>query len=112
MRHMSAAIEQIERFTAGLDLPAFTADDRTLRAVERCVEIISEASRDLPDDAKAEHPEINWRAMADAGNLYRHGYEFVDSQRLWETVLRDIGPLKSALAAIGGKQGQPGGKGD
>ena len=77
VEHILSAIEQIDSFTAGMDLPTFEGDKRTLRAVERCLEIISEASRDIPGDVKGEHSEINWRAMADAGNLYRHGYEHV-----------------------------------
>jgi uncharacterized protein with HEPN domain len=81
-------------------LTAFESDKRTLRAVERCLEIISEASRDIPDAVKAEHSQINWRAMADAGNLYRHGYEHVQVPTLWETLRNNIQPLKRAILDI------------
>jgi uncharacterized protein with HEPN domain len=37
-------------FTEGFDYEAFVADPRTVYAVTRCLEIISEASRRLPDD--------------------------------------------------------------
>jgi uncharacterized protein with HEPN domain len=37
-------------FTTGFDYEAFVADPRTVYAVTRCVRIISEASRRLPDD--------------------------------------------------------------
>jgi uncharacterized protein with HEPN domain len=45
--------------------------------VTRCLEIISEASRRLPDGLKARHPAIAWKEMAGAGNIYRHDYEDV-----------------------------------
>jgi uncharacterized protein with HEPN domain len=45
-----------------------------LYALTRCLEIISEASRRLSDEQKARHPEIAWREMAGAGNMYRHDY--------------------------------------
>ncbi|HEY0524017.1 MAG TPA: HepT-like ribonuclease domain-containing protein [Stellaceae bacterium] len=50
----------------------FVADLRTVYAVTRCLEIISEALRRLPDDLKARHPQIPWRDIAGAGNVYRH----------------------------------------
>jgi uncharacterized protein with HEPN domain len=53
-------------------------DQKTVCAVVRGLEIISEASRRLPDDLKAGHPGIDWVAIAAAGNVYRHEYEGVD----------------------------------
>jgi predicted nucleotidyltransferase len=40
-------------------------------AVTRCPEIISEASRRLPQDMKDRHPHIPWVEMAAVGNVYR-----------------------------------------
>ena len=47
------AIANIEMDTDGLDFDQFAADRRVRQLVERNVEIISEASRRLPDDIKA-----------------------------------------------------------
>jgi uncharacterized protein with HEPN domain len=63
-------------------------------AVTRCLEIISEASRRLPDDLKARHPAIGWKQMAGAGNVYRHDYEDVAAEFVWETVQRALPPLR------------------
>jgi uncharacterized protein with HEPN domain len=62
-------------FPAGFDRASFKLDIKTVYAVTRCLEIISEASRRLPDDVKARHPAIGWKQMAAAGNVYRHDYE-------------------------------------
>lgn len=85
-------------FVQGFDYQAFVADQRTLYAVTRCLEIISEASRRLPDDLKARHPEIPWRQMAGAGNVYRHDYEDVAASYVW-TTLRNHVPTLSAVIA-------------
>jgi uncharacterized protein with HEPN domain len=50
---MIEAIANIEADTTGLDFGQFAGDRRVRQLVERNVEIISEASRRLPDDAKA-----------------------------------------------------------
>ena len=68
-------IDAILAFTDGYDLATFRADRKTVYAVVRALEIISEASRRLPDDVRARHPEIDWPAIAAAGNVYRHEYE-------------------------------------
>ena len=67
-------IAMAESFVTDLDYATFKEDNLRLYAVTRCLEIISEASRRLPDALKAPHPSIEWQQMAAAGNLYRHEY--------------------------------------
>jgi uncharacterized protein with HEPN domain len=73
-------------FVRNMSFEAFSADLRTNYAVVRCLEIVSEASRRLTPDAKARHPQIPWRGVADAGNIYRHGYHSVALDIVWKTV--------------------------
>jgi uncharacterized protein with HEPN domain len=70
-------INMAERFASGFDFETFQDDSRTVYAIIRCLEIISEASRRLPEDLKARHSDIEWKQMAGAGNIYRHNYEDV-----------------------------------
>jgi uncharacterized protein with HEPN domain len=59
----------------------------------RCLEIITEASRRLSDELKARHPDIPWLEMARAGNFYRHYYERIIDQFVWDTVQKSRRPL-------------------
>jgi uncharacterized protein with HEPN domain len=93
LHHIDLAVE----FVAGMDDASFHDDARTVYAVTRCLEIISEASRRLPDDLKARHPSIAWKRMAGAGNVYRHDYEDVAAPYVWETVRRDLPPLRTVV---------------
>ena len=92
-------IDAIETFTAGMDAKSFAADRKTVYAVVRALEIVSEASRRLPVDLKDRHPEIDWGAVAAAGNVYRHEYEGVDESMIWRTVRHDLTVLR-AMAAV------------
>jgi uncharacterized protein with HEPN domain len=65
--------------------------------VTRCFEIVSEASRRLPDELKARHPDIPWRDIAGAGNIYRHSYEDVLEQILWRTLQQSVESLRQAV---------------
>jgi uncharacterized protein with HEPN domain len=76
---------------------AFRDDDRTVYAVTRCLEVISEASRRLPDELKARHPSVEWQEMAAAGNIYRHEYEQAAARRLWLTVTVSLPLLRVVI---------------
>ena len=90
-------IDLAARFVVGADRETFKADLRTLYAVTRCLEIISEASRRLPDEIKLRHPGISWKQMAAAGNVYRHDYEDVAAQLVRETVQRALPALRIVI---------------
>ena len=88
-------VDAIAAFTAELDFQAFRVERKTVYAVVRALEIISEASRRLPDELLQRHPEMDWAAIAAAGNVYRHEYEAVDEALLWHTVRHDLASLRS-----------------
>jgi uncharacterized protein with HEPN domain len=90
-------IGMAQGFVAGINYEAFRDDKLRLYAVTRCLEIISEASRRLPDDLKARHPSIAWKDMAGAGNIYRHDYEDVAAQHVWDAVQIDLPPLRVVI---------------
>jgi len=48
-------------------------------AVERGIEVISEASRHLGEELKAQHKEVRWKDIAGIGNVLRHDYQRVDA---------------------------------
>ena len=99
LRDIAHHIELALTFAAGFTQAAFCADPRTVYAVTRCLEIISEASRRLPEELKARHPGIAWKDMAGAGNIYRHEYEDVAAAQVWATVRIALVPLRDVIAA-------------
>lgn len=62
----------------------------------RCLEIISEAWRRLPEAVKVTHPSIP-KQMAAAGNVYRHDYEDVAARYVWNTLKRDLPALREVV---------------
>ncbi len=94
-----------QTFAAGMNYDTFRDDLRTTYAVTRCLEIISEASRRLPDELKARHPSIAWKNMAGAGSVYRHDYEDVAVSLVWVVLEDHLPPLRivveQELAALG-----------
>lgn len=94
------AIANIEADTDGLDFTQFAADRRVRQLVERNVEIISEASRRLPDDIKTAEPDVPWREIAGIGNVLRHDYGIVRPDILWGIRTQRLMTLKSAMQRL------------
>lgn len=93
MAHIREAIASIREAVAGKTLQSFTADKLLRLAIERLLEIVSEASRHLPADLKADAPEINWRRLADLGNWLRHAYHRTDAGLVWTMIENDLDAL-------------------
>jgi uncharacterized protein with HEPN domain len=100
LEHMLEAIDDIEQITVGRGFEVYAADRPSRRAVERCIEIISEASRRLPPDLKTRHPLIPWSKIAGIGNVLRHDYDAVNDATIWHAATVDLLPLKEALMAL------------
>jgi uncharacterized protein with HEPN domain len=74
----------------------FRANRDIRQSVERSLEVISEASRKLPDDLMESHPEIPWRKVADFGNVLRHVYFAVNPDIVWRIASEELVPLRKA----------------
>jgi len=93
LQEIAVNLRYAKDFTRGMEYPQFRLDRKTAYAVTRCFEIVSEASRRLPDELKARHPAIPWRDIAGAGNVYRHDYEAVEEWLLWQTLQTEVDRL-------------------
>lgn len=107
LAHILEAIDQIERNTQGLTPDAFRSARFLQLGVERCLEIISEASRHVPDQFKAKHSHLEWRRIGDIGNRLRHAYHAVDSDIVWEILTHHLGPLRAAIEEMMRDQNSP-----
>lgn len=97
LAHIVDSIELVQQRTAAIDLAIFKSDRFLQLAVERSLEIISEATRHIPDDWKARHASIPWRRIADIGNRIRHSYHAVDSEIVWEIVRVELTELRRVI---------------
>ncbi|MHC2087090.1 HepT-like ribonuclease domain-containing protein [Methylobacterium sp. WCS2018Hpa-22] len=92
-------INAAQHFTAGMTFETFIADQRTVYAVIRCLEIISEASRRLDPETKLRNPHIPWQSIANVGNVYRHPYHKVELDLVWAAVQERLGEVRHACIA-------------
>ncbi|MBI5822559.1 MAG: DUF86 domain-containing protein [Chloroflexi bacterium] len=100
LRDMLENTNRAIQFTKGMDFEAFSKDEKTVYAVIRAVEIIGEATRNIPDDIRAKYPEIPWRDAADMRNKLVHRYFGINLEVIWQTLSEDLPMLADALQEI------------
>jgi uncharacterized protein with HEPN domain len=99
LRDIARNILLAKSFIESASFESFEADDKTVDATTRCLEFISEASRRLSIDTKGRHPQIPWRQIASAGNIYRHDYESILPWLVWKTVNENLDLLLAVVRA-------------
>jgi uncharacterized protein with HEPN domain len=95
------AAVKIQEFTQGItSYNEFIRNDMLLSAVIRKFEIIGEAIKKVPIDIREKYNNISWKNIAGARDRLIHGYDDIDYEILWDTVINDIPRLKSDIEKI------------
>ena len=94
------AMESIEVFIAGMDFEEFQADDKTVSAVIRKLEIIGEAAKHVPEEIWQKYPQVPWREMAGMRDKLIHFYFGVDYSLVWYTVTKRVPEVKREIKRI------------
>lgn len=93
-------MERAEKYLENLDFEAFSKDNKTCDAVIRCIEVIGEATKNVPDDIRLKYPSIPWRDMAGMRDKLIHGYFIVDAEAVWLVVKEDIPKIKPLIVKV------------
>ena len=97
LEHIRDAIGLIEQYARGRQRHDLDREPMLRQAIERNIEIISEASRRVPQAMKSRHPEVPWREIAAIGNILRHEYPAVNRDIVWRIATEDVRPLATAV---------------
>lgn len=95
--HIKDAIANIRSLRARAADEQIKLDPILRAALERFFEIISEASRHVPEELRAGYPDIPWKRIAGIGNFLRHAYDGIDVDVLLNAAGSDLDMLESAL---------------
>lgn len=100
-----AAVNLIDTFVGVMTFEQYRVDPKTRSAVERQLQIVTEAAIRIGDDAERLCPGLDWRGIRGMGNILRHAYDHVEDTILWDAIKVGLPPLReaalAALAALG-----------
>jgi uncharacterized protein with HEPN domain len=100
LEDIMVAIQKIRRYTSQMDHDAFLADDLVIDGVARNLEIIGEATRQLPKEFRRLHTQIPWTEIAGLRNRIVHDYFGLDLEIIWEIVQHDLPELDKKIRAL------------
>jgi uncharacterized protein with HEPN domain len=83
-----------------MTLEQFIADERTYDAVIRNLEIIGEATKNIPDDIRTNYPDIEWRKIAGLRDILAHAYFSLENEIIWDIVQNKVFPLLEGIQHI------------
>ena len=88
------------KHTEGLEFEDVLEDELLQRGIIRSLEIIGEASKNISDKLKAEHPEIEWKLMAGMRDKLIHHYFEVNWRIVWDALTMEIPLLKLQIETL------------
>jgi uncharacterized protein with HEPN domain len=98
--HIRDEIEGVAMIVRGLSFVQYQGSYMHRRAVERAVQIVSEAAKALPPDSLAKHPSAPRTAIIGIGNILRHEYQSLDDKQLWEIATVHLPKLQPIVAQM------------
>jgi uncharacterized protein with HEPN domain len=69
-------------------------------AVEKGLERIGEAMKNVSHDLKQKYPHLDWSGFARMRDRTTHGYWSVDYRIVWDTVIEEIPVLREQIVQI------------
>jgi hypothetical protein len=93
-------VEKIEEFTRDISFDQLMADERTKDAILRNLQVIGEASKNLPESIMTDHPEVDWSGLAGVRDIVTHRYFRVDWHLLWTSIHEELPVLQKQIRVL------------
>jgi len=96
LRHILDETVFLREVGKELTYDGLLADPVRQRAIVRSIEIIGEATKNVSEGLKEQHPEIPWRLIAGSRDKLIHAYFEVD----WNILENEVPALEQGVRAI------------
>jgi uncharacterized protein with HEPN domain len=93
-------IDLVESFVANMTFDEFQTDPKTSFAVIRALEIIGEATKNIPSNIRDQYPQIPWKGFAGMRDKLIHAYFGVNIEVVWDTIQQDLPQLRPVIHQI------------
>jgi uncharacterized protein with HEPN domain len=100
LRDVIQSCSKISRYTQGITIEAFVADERTYDAVLLNLQIVGEAVKQIPQEFRDRYPETEWRKISGLRDILAHAYFQIDIEIIWDVVQNKLTPLQAQVNKI------------
>ena len=100
LKHIRDEIEFIKQESKDLSYNDFISSETLTRAFIRSIEIIGEASKNIPNEVKNKYPDIEWKKISGTRDILIHRYFSVDNEILWDIIRNKLPELYDVVIDI------------
>ena|SRR5258706_12776608 len=100
LNHILESIKLIEAYLKGVTEEYFHMSIEKQDLVVRRLEIIGEATKNIPANFREKHTDIPWRKMAGMRDKISHQYFGIDYGIVWDTATNILPPLKKQIETL------------
>ncbi|PZO58301.1 MAG: DUF86 domain-containing protein [Phormidesmis priestleyi] len=93
-------IDLAHSFIEGMAFEEFKDDDKTVLALTRALEIVGEATKQIPLTIREQYPKIIWKDIAGMQDKIAHVYFGVSLETVWRTAHEDLPELRPVIQSI------------
>jgi uncharacterized protein with HEPN domain len=93
--------------TADISYSEFKRNETLKRSFVRALEVIGEATKNIPDDFRKKHPQIPWKKMAGLRDILIHHYFGINYKMVWDVVKNQVPDLKTNIQSILEEKSKP-----
>jgi uncharacterized protein with HEPN domain len=94
---MLDSISRIEKYTGQVTQNEFINNQMMVDAVVRNIEIIGEASKNVPGAIQERYQDIPWKKLNGIRNRIVHAYFGVDTTIIWFIIENELSSLKVSI---------------
>ncbi|MBU3912558.1 MAG: DUF86 domain-containing protein [Nanoarchaeota archaeon] len=100
LNDIKESIFRIDEYLRNVSEQEFMKDKKLQDAVIRRIEIIGEASRNIPRSLKEKNMQVPWAKMEQYRDFIVHSYFEASLRRIWTTSTTDLEIVKEAMKNI------------
>lgn len=97
---ISERIEKINSYIDGMTYDEFVQDDKTVSACIREIEVIGEATKQIPKDITERFNDLPWSLMAKMRDKLIHWYFEIDEEIVWNVAKDKLPDIKIQIDFI------------
>lgn len=94
------SIRKIQNYTNQMTKAELSKDERTFDAVVYNLQIIGEATKNIPQNIRDQHSQMEWKKIIALRNIITHAYFYIDDEIVWDIIQTKLAPLKACIELI------------